>query len=80
MATYKTLDGRVRVLSTMERGEWHRRTNRRGGKVTLWHAYNIPEDRWIAREHFTLRSIKQVLVELGYCTSEADCRLRREHE
>lgn len=80
MATYKTLDDRVRVLSTTVRGEWHRRANRRGGKVILWHAYNIPEDRWIAREHFTLRSVKRVLVELGYCASEADCRLRRERD
>jgi hypothetical protein len=79
MATsYRTLDGRVRVLSTTARGEWHRHTNRRGAKVTLWHAYNVPENRWIGRDHFTLGSIKRLLVSLGYCAKEADCQLKRE--
>jgi len=79
MATYETLDGRVRVFSTRVRSEWHRRAVRRGALVTLWHAYNVPEDHWIAREHFTLRSIKKTLTKLGYCASQ-DCRLQRMSE
>jgi hypothetical protein len=80
MPSYRTLDGRVRILSTRVRGPWNRRLNRRGGMQTLWHAYNIPDDRWIAREHFTLASIKQKLAELGYCASPTDCPLRREND
>lgn len=68
----------MRVLSTRVRGDWQRRQNRRGGLQTFWHAYNIPDNHWIARDHFTLASIKQLLVQLGYCASASTCVLRRE--
>ena len=79
MTMYRTVDGRVRVLSTRVRGDWHRLRNRRGGLSTWWHAYNIEENHWITRDHSTLRSIKKKLAELGYC-SPTSCRLLRESE
>ena len=66
MSDYRTADGRARVFSVEQRGEWHRRTNQRGGLQVLWHAYNVEEDRWIARDYFTLKELRKKLGDLGY--------------
>jgi hypothetical protein len=75
---YRTLDGNVQILSTRVRAPWNRRLNRNGSLQTRWHAYNAREKHWIARDYFTLASIKEKLAELGYFPSSTECLLRRE--
>lgn len=78
MSSYRTRDGRVRIVSVKRRAEYHRVRRRRGGVSTLWHAFDLKEDRWIVQEYPTLRLVKKALVERGYCESERTCALKRE--
>jgi hypothetical protein len=66
MSDYLSADGRVRILSIVRRADWHRLTNRRGGRYTTWSGFDMREGRWIAQEAATLGELRRRLIAAGY--------------